>query len=186
VEGALAKKTGNLTRFSEQNLVDCAKGPGINSDGCNGGLMTEGFDYVQKNGVNLEAVYPYEAVDTNGCRFNAAGVLGHIAGHKDIPQSDEKALENAVGTVGPVSVAIDAGSFYFQSYSGGIYDDFFCSADGLNHGVTAVGYGKNDKGQEYWIVKNSWGDAWGDKGYINIAKGKNMCGIAEMASYPVV
>ena len=81
----------------------------------------------------------------------------------------------------PVSVAVEADSAVFQMYTGGIVDDSACGTS-LNHGVLAVGYGEN-----YWIVKNSWGASWGDKGYIKIAykeTGAGICGINQMNSYP--
>ncbi len=72
-------------------------------------------------------------------------------------------------------------------FSDGVYEDKICSKDDLNHAVLAVGYGVTQEGQQYWIVKNSWSEDWGKKGYIWMAKNKgNMCGIATAASYPIV
>ena len=54
----------------------------------------------------------------------------------------------------------------------------------VNHAVLAVGYG-TENGVDYWLVKNSWAESWGDKGYFKIARGNNMCGIAVCNSYPL-
>ena len=89
----------------------------------------------------------------------------------------------------PVSVAIDAESNMFQFYSGGIIKASDCGTS-LDHGVLLVGYGEDD-GVKYWLVKNSWGNSWGEDGYFRLERTDEentdgTCGIALQPSYPVV
>lgn len=187
IEAAHAKATGTFVKLSEQNLVDCARGPDWVNAGCQGGIMSEGFDYViRNNGINTEVAYPYEAKDLS-CRFkNDSEVIGAtLKGFVEIDPNKEDDMRDAIWLNGPISVAIDASSYFFQLYDSGVYDDFFCSSDSLNHGVILVGYGTTTKGTKYWILRNSWSEEWGDKGYMLMRRGKNVCGVAEMASYPI-
>ncbi|VDD76264.1 unnamed protein product [Mesocestoides corti] len=184
LEGQLKKATGNLTSLSEQQLVDCSTAEG--NDGCGGGLMDGAFKYWMKFGSESEKDYPYTARDGR-CRFNRSKVVTKVKRFVDLPTQDEKYLKISVAKVGPISVAIDAASSGFQFYSHGIYEDKICSNTYLDHGVLVVGYGADVSRNKYWIVKNSWGTSWGQKGYIWMARNKgNMCGIATMASYPIV
>jgi len=156
-----------LHSFSEQQLVDCSSTFG--NQGCNGGLMNNAWDYLEKNCLCYEGDYPYEAVDDT-CKT--------LKGHNKISTYTAVAAGNvdqlAAGAAQqPVSIAVDAQNF--QLYQSGIFND--CSTN-LDHGVLLVGYTS-----DAWIVKNSWGASWGESGYIRLARG-NTCGIANAASYP--
>ncbi|KAI3759449.1 hypothetical protein L6452_07280 [Arctium lappa] len=184
IEGINQIKTKELVSLSEQELIDCdTRG----NQGCNGGLMDLAFDFIKKvGGLTKEDDYPYTAADgrCNAKKENAPVVS--IDGHEDVPKNNEKALMKAVAHQ-PVSVAIDAGDPDFQFYSEGVFTGK-CGTE-LDHGVAAVGYGTTLDGTKYWIVKNSWGPEWGEKGYIRMERGisdkRGLCGIAMEASYPI-
>jgi len=140
--------------------------------------MDDAYDYVKDSGLGLESAYPYTARD-GSCHSNKTVV--RITSYADVPASDA-GLANAVA-ITPVSVAIDANPIQF--YSSGVYNNWNCG-NSLDHGVLAVGYG-SENGQDYWIVKNSWGASFGESGYFRLARrsyGVGMCGITMQASYP--
>ncbi|KAJ3613098.1 hypothetical protein NHX12_019354 [Muraenolepis orangiensis] len=184
LEGQNFRKTQKMVSLSEQQLVDCAGDFG--NMGCSGGLMDHAFDYIQSvAGLDTEESYPYEAEDGE-CRFNPATVGATCTGHVDIAAGNESALQEAVATVGPISIGIDASHGSFQMYHSGVYSEPDCSSQDLDHGVLIVGYGTYNN-KDYWLVKNSWGLSWGEKGYIMMSRNKNnQCGVATAASYPLV
>nr|AJF94913.1 cathepsin L4 [Nephilengys cruentata] len=185
LEGQHFRQTGKLVSLSEQNLVDCSGKFG--NEGCNGGLMDQAFDYIKSNhGIDTEESYPYKAKQGR-CHYKKQNAGATDTGFVDIPSGDETKLMEAVATVGPVSVAIDASHESFQFYSKGVYDEIECNSQELDHGVLVVGYGTTKRGIDYWLVKNSWGTSWGEYGYIKMSRNKeNQCGIATQASYPLV
>jgi cathepsin H len=91
-----------------------------------------------------------------------------------------------LATAGPISVSFKVVSD-FQHYSGGVYSHKNCgtTTKDVNHAVLATGYG-NEKGVDFWNVKNSWGASWGIRGYFKIQRGVNMCAIAQCNSYPLI
>ena len=177
IEGAYAIKDNILEDLSPQHLVDCD----TLDNGCSGGIMTNAFEYIMQNGVALENEYPYRGNEGSCKKVQKTKT---ILGYYDVPPGSAYELQKAV-TQNPVSVAIEADSAVFQNYVSGVIDDNSCGSS-LNHGVLLVGYESTTR-IPYYVVKNSWGEEWGEFGYVRLAIDKSyagMCGINLMASYP--
>jgi len=168
LESAAAIFGTGLGDYSEQQLVDCSSSYG--NMGCNGGLMDYAFEYVIAKGITAESKYPYRAVDQT-CKTQGGSFK--ISKYTDVASGNCNSLKTAVAQQ-PVAIGVDAEEWQF--YSGGVFNN--CGTQ-LDHGVLAVGY----QGSSYWIVKNSWGESWGEDGYIRLSSG-NTCGICNTASYP--
>lgn len=183
IEAIHAISTRNIINISEQQLIDCSGNYG--NQGCNGGSMDNAFKYVIDNGLCSEKEYPYTAQlgECQKCKS-----IVNISDFKDILPNNEEILKRVVHQQ-PVSVAIQANLPSFQSYKSGVYSDPSCGKQ-LDHGVLIVGYGHDFfHNMDYWIVKNSWGPHWGEKGYIriqrNIDEDSGLCGIAMQPSIPI-
>jgi C1A family cysteine protease len=184
LEGLHFLSKGTLLSFSEQQLVDCSQSYG--NFGCDGGLMVDAFKYVADQGIELESVYPYTAEDGT-CAYSASSVVFKNTGYTIVTSNNVNALMTAIAQQ-PVSVAVDADQSAWQLYSSGVVKAANCGTQ-LDHGVLAVGYGTY-QGTDMYIVKNSWGAAWGMNGYILLERtAKNdvgTCGIQMEPSYPTV
>ncbi|KAJ8299669.1 hypothetical protein KUTeg_023729 [Tegillarca granosa] len=168
-------KTGKLEELSEEESHDCCAGSRL--------LPEDVFTCIHNiGGLCSEADYPKQT--DYKCHNSSCTPVVKIDGGKKVPQGNENLLLQAVLQV-PVMVAIDASHASFQLYRSGIYNEPSCSSTELDHVVEVVGYGTKGQGNDYWIVKNSWGINWGMKGYILMSRNKhNQCGIASYARYP--
>jgi len=174
LEGAWKIAKGNLVSLSEQQLVDCDN----TNYGCNGGWPVDALSWLKSKGSDTEASYPYTA---HGGTCHAATIGAYVGTYAQLPKGSESSLQTATANVGPVSVCIDASKYSFQAYKSGVYNEPTCSSTNLDHAVLVVGYG-TENGQDYWLVKNSWGTGWGEQGYIKMSRNKNnQCGIATAA-----
>jgi C1A family cysteine protease len=184
MEGAWSIKTGNLVSLSEQELLDCSRPYG--NQACNGGVMEEAFTFAIDHGMCSEASDPYRAI---GGQCGDCKPIVRMSSCMDVEPGNQLALQAAVAS-GPVSVAIEADQDIFHLYGGGVITDASCGK-ALDHGVLAVGYGRDEVlGLDYWLIKNSWGPDWGENGYVRIGRSNStqdpgVCGVAMQPSFPV-
>jgi len=188
VESIYAIRENKLLQFSEQQIVDCCRrlySPECQiSDGCKGGLVSEGFQYSINKGVMLQRDYNYTAKD-EVCKYREHLTVFKPDEYVGINERDLRMMEKTVLTR-PIAVGISATWPVFRFYKEGIIERG-CEETPLNHGVAIVG-ASNEKGIPYWLVRNSWGNTWGDKGYVKLARTLNfyptgVCGIAACAEY---
>jgi C1A family cysteine protease len=184
LEGAHFLATGSLKSFSEQELVDCATSKYSNY-GCNGGMYDRAWDYLSNHYSMLESTYRYTAKDGT-CQYGQLPETSVETLKTIYPKKfNTDQLKAAVATA-PISIGIEADRRVFQQYSSGIFDSTQCGTQ-LDHAVMLVGYG-SENGQDYFILRNSWGTTWGEKGYMRVAytagsTGYGICGINQYPAY---
>ncbi|ALC42198.1 CG6347 [Drosophila busckii] len=189
LEGHLFRRTGLLVPLSQQNLMDCADDYG--NMGCDGGFQEYGFEYIRDHGITLANKYPYVQYEMQCKQNETAGrypreSLVKIRDYARIDPGDEQKMKQVIATLGPLACSMNAGAISFEQYDGGIYDDEECNADDVNHSVVVVGYG-SENGRDYWIVKNSYSENWGESGFMRLPRNANsFCGIASECSYPIL
>ncbi|XP_060838961.1 cathepsin F-like isoform X4 [Rhopalosiphum padi] len=188
IEGQYALKSKTLLSLSEQELVDCDN----LDNGCGGGLMTQAFEAIENlGGLETESDYPYEGhADRKGCQLKKGEVKVSISKAVNV-STDEEDIAKFLVKHGPLSVGVNANAMQF--YMGGVSHPIhaLCSSKSLDHGVAIVGYGVHrtkytHKNLPYWLIKNSWGPGWGEKGYYLLYRGDGSCGVNQMVSSAII
>ncbi|CAI2373717.1 unnamed protein product [Moneuplotes crassus] len=186
VESAFAIKRGSLPNLSEQQLITCTKGYG--NGGCSGGWMEYAFTYAETYALCTTEQMPYLGRDSIGCEHTQC--LDNdfkLGGFEDVEKEQKVELYTALNEQ-PVSVAVCAGSTAWQFYKKGVITRFCGKC--LDHAVLAVGYGHDKKKGDYVTIRNSWGEGWGEDGYVRISSkdetGIGTCGIYQLPSRPFV
>ena len=145
---------------SEQILVSCS-----GAGSCDGGGIYKAADYIRDTGLPPESYFPYAAADKPcaNAEANWQQATAKIAKWSSVPHT-VAAIKKALAAYGPLPTAFHVYSD-FMAYSGGVYSYTTGKLEG-GHGVEIVGYDDNDQA---FIVKNSWGTGWGEKGFFRIA-----------------
>ncbi len=166
---------GRIDDLSEQQVIDC------NDEGadCSGGWLFAAYEVFRDSGAVYESCIPYEARDDLPCRHSQCEVVAYLSSYQYIPNS-VSSIKTAVYNDGPVSTGFTVVDNFFN-YSSGCYSTD--SADTPNHAILIVGWDDNAcGGAGAWIIKNSWGEDWGQDGYGYVQYG--VCNIG-YASYTI-
>ena len=165
-------------------MLDCTGA----STSCSGGYFNSAFDYLKSNYAMTAEDYPYNSLvpERGECAYDEEKATTAIVEEFTYAKSGDIDMIKTALSHQPVTAALNASPRSFMQYISGVYDDETCD-ETLDHAVLLVGYG-SEEGEDYWIVKNSWGSTWGDKGYIRIAQkpGSGICGIQASAVWPVL
>ena len=194
----LKKNLSTVPSLSFQQLICCDCG--TVDAGCHGGDPHTAYQYIQNaGGVETNQAYPFtdsgpdaQSCNLNGkcnkCKYNPKEVAATITSYVNVTSADrssgnggnETKLAEHLGEEGPISVCIDSDPWRF--YSSGILT---YGARNLNHCVQLIGFDATYS-TKYWILKNSWGSKWGESGYIRMEMGMDVCGVADVATMPLI
>jgi len=180
VESAWAKAGHGLAELSVQQVLDCDTRRhtyghiACQNNGCNGGNTICAGHYISSAGLESNAEYPFKEKTTgSSCAYERSKAVASGIQAIQLEQTEE-AIASGLQT-GPVSVSVDATTW--QYYLSGVYTGCSLSSTGVNHAVQIVGYGTDEAAGDYWTIRNSWGESWGEHGYIRIPRNVNCHGL---------
>lgn len=186
-EGAVGISTGHSVTLSVQELIDCST---EFNRGCNGGNPMFAYDYIREYGLSLWKEYPYADLQNPSCQSTTGYTKATINSDLQVPPDDEVSLKWYVSR-GPVAIGVCGTDLDFMYYGGGIFDSPHCCS-AQNHAMLIVGYGVDaDSNTPFWVVQNSWGNIWGEDGYMRIKRstirggGGGVCGLATFPTMAV-
>eukprot|EP00929_Paragymnodinium_shiwhaense_P086665 TRINITY_DN4713_c0_g1_i1.p1 TRINITY_DN4713_c0_g1~~TRINITY_DN4713_c0_g1_i1.p1 ORF type:complete len:220 (+),score=33.44 TRINITY_DN4713_c0_g1_i1:440-1099(+) len=176
MESHLAIATGNLVELSPQAYVNCVGNDHKcgGTGGCEGATAELAFNMSSYMGLPLEMDLPYQGANESCRAFEA---VAKNTGYVRLPHNDALAFETALATKGPLAISVAAEQW--KLYGGGVFAGCTGMEEGaiIDHGVQAVGYTS-----EYWIVRNSWGEDWGEGGYIYLSRANDA--VTAVDTYP--
>lgn len=173
-------KYGVLKTLSPQQITSCT----TTCYGCQGGNPINAWDYVNVfGGQELNTAYPYlsgTTQQTGTCKNSATAVVeddGSALGYSisSSPSQESNMLKQIESS--PMSIIVDA--TLWQTYTGGVITSASGCGTSLDHAVQAVGYSAPGN---YWIIRNSWGESWGEAGNVYVQYGANVCGLTAQAT----
>jgi cathepsin L len=174
IESQYAIKTKTLFTLSEEQIVECVPNPDAcgGNGGCKGGTVQLAVEHLMKmGGITTEWMYPYSSYfgTTGTCKFtNKTKPVVNLTGYYQVPHNEYAPLMHAIANMGPTAISVDASTW--STYEGGVYDGCNQKSPTIDHSVVVVGYGEDPQHGPYWLVRNSWGPTWGEKGYIRLKR----------------
>lgn len=186
LEGEISILSGKrAVELSQQEILSCSYEDDEDRNGCNGGWYMDGWEYTRTYGrLAYAADEPYLGIDMHcdpDINDKPNGIKGFkVTDWERVPKGDDAALA-LFSSKHVIAVAVESLGLFF--YSNGIFRDEYCETPAaVDHAVTLVGYDT-----QTWVVKNSWGEGWGERGYVRMARDlPSHCGIADYAYFPIV
>jgi len=167
------KHPGQLITLSEQQILDCTPNPNDcgGNGGCGGGTVELAAARIMvMGGLSLESSYPY--VSGGGanykCDMNKVKPVAQVQNYYDLPSNQLDPVLNFVAAKGPLSISVDASTW--SGYESGVFNGCDNKNPDIDHAVQLVGYGTDTSLGDYWLVRNSWGTGYGEKGYIRLKR----------------
>jgi len=183
LESGLSKtyglKNSHIPKLSVQEVMACTPNPRHcgGAGGCQGATVELAMKWVKKHGLSLEKKYPIGSAKhfaaqmcpcRNICKNNLAKkerVKVKVDSFVTLPKNKFLPLIKAIQE-GPVGISV--GTTGWQDYDGGILQCSSSANTVIGHAVLLVGYGKTKAGHRFWKIRNSWGNGWGESGYIRM------------------